>query len=214
MAHRPITGQLTGDIVDVRFPFSGLVSKVFKYPGEQVKQGDWLASLDKKELQADLDRQLADYEKIRAEFEIFNLHNPNVGTDLLKYEKIQKQAALNSSVKSVESAKYKMDAADLKSPVAGIVCDISNLRPGLFVTPGSYSVSILDTSSLVFSAEITWLDLTRFSEGSVHKIKFESLKEEIEGTTLPLIPSQKGLTIRLSLPTASTLPLGLSGTIQ
>jgi len=100
-----------------------------------------------------LDKELADFEKVRAEFEIFVLNNPKPADDMTKYKKIQAQATLNASVKAVELAKFNLDAVDLKSPVNGIVIDNSQLRVGLNITPGGYSYKILDMDSVVIEAE-------------------------------------------------------------
>jgi hypothetical protein len=44
-----------------------------------------------------LDKQLLDYEKIRADFEIFNLQKGGAADDLTKYLKTEKQAQLIST---------------------------------------------------------------------------------------------------------------------
>ncbi len=150
---KSMKGKVTADIIDVRFAFAGKVARVYKHPGDSVKTGDWLASLDRKELQTILDKELADFEKVRAEFEIFVLNNPKPADDMTKYKKIQAQASLNASVKAVELAKLNLDAVDLKSPVNGIVIDNSQLRVGINITPGSYSYKILDMDSVVIEAE-------------------------------------------------------------
>jgi len=145
--------KVTADIIDVRFAFAGKTVRVYKHPGDSVKTGDWLASLDRKELQTILDKELADFEKVRAEFEIFVLNNPNPPDDMTKYKKIQAQASLNASVKAVELAKLNLDAFVLKSPVNVIVIDDSQLRVGINITPGGYSYKIMDTDSVVIEAE-------------------------------------------------------------
>jgi multidrug resistance efflux pump len=169
-------GVVTGEIIDVRFAFAGKVARVSKIPGDIVKIGDFLASLDRKELQSILDKELADYEKVRAEFEIFVINNPNPADEKTKYEKVQAQALLNASVKAVELAKINLDAADLKSPVNGIVVENSGLRAGMNITPGSYSYRILDTDSLVIETE------ENLNPGQKVSI----------GTVLPMIPAVKG----------------------
>lgn len=147
-------GQVVTEVVETRFAYSGKVANVYKKPGDRVKIGDFLASLDRKILQTMLDRELADYEKVRAEFEIFALQNPNPTDDKTKYLKTEAQATLDAAVKTVEIAKYNLDEADLKSPVNGVVLDNNGMRTGMYVTPGSYAYQLLDSDSTVIETEI------------------------------------------------------------
>ena len=70
-------GVVKARIIDARFATSGKVSVVKKFTGDTVKKGDLLSSLERKTAQATLDRELADFERVRADFEIFNQKNPN-----------------------------------------------------------------------------------------------------------------------------------------
>ena len=186
---KKFSGVVTADQIEVRFAYSGKVAKVYKHPGDSVKIGDWLASLSKKEPQAQLDQELADYERIRAEFEIFVASHANPGSDREKYEKVQAQAVLNAAVKSVELAKFRLDDADLKSPVAGTVIVDGGIRPGLNITPGSYPFTILDNNTFRLVADVDWDDLPLFTPGNSVTVKLSDRKEEASGIILPLIPS-------------------------
>ncbi|MBU1127146.1 HlyD family secretion protein, partial [Patescibacteria group bacterium] len=108
MPDKVFKGNVSAKIIEVRFALSGKTSKILKKTGDTVRKGELLASLDKGILQTNLDRQLADYEKTRADFEIFNLKNPQISDDLSKYLKTEKQAQLNASVKEVELAKIRL----------------------------------------------------------------------------------------------------------
>src|SRR3989339_895894 len=109
----PYIGLAMADIIELRFPFSGLVANLNKKLGDSVKKGEIIASLTRTTLQSELDRQLAEYEKVRADFEIFALQNPDPSDDISKYQKTARQAQLNASVKYVEIAKAKLDLVDL-----------------------------------------------------------------------------------------------------
>jgi multidrug resistance efflux pump len=179
-----IKGKITADVIEARFAYAGKVAGVNKKPGDTVKIGDLLATLDRKQQQTVLDKELADYEKVRAEFEIFALNNPNPDDDLTKYKKTEVQATLNASVKAVELAKFSLDEADLKSPVNGIVIDNNGMRSGMYITPGSYAFKIIDTDTIC--AE------TKALIPAGTKVKIKHGDTETEGTVLPLIPSLKG----------------------
>lgn len=142
------------DQIDIRFPFSGFVAQVFKKAGDVVKKGEWLATLETKQLQTELDKELADYEKIRARFEIFDKEHPTVTDDLVKFLKVIEQADLNSSVKSVELAKMRLDQTKLICPINGIVVSDGGCRPGLFATSASNAFTVLDTDSFRLRVEL------------------------------------------------------------
>lgn len=208
-------GKVVAEEVEVRFAFSGKVAKVNKNPGDSVKPGELLASLDTRFLQLELDRELADYQRIRADFEIFKIKNQDP-SDTAKHEKTRKQAYLDSAVKQVEIAKYKMDQANLASPVEGIVLENSGLRPGLFITPGSYGFEILDLETLTLEIEGKWDDVDKFAPGTEMKVKILSLDQELAGKAIQPLPRLKkgNATIRLKLPKSDEIWPGMEGTAE
>lgn len=154
MARKKIAGVVVADVIEARFAYSGKVARVNKRPGDRVKKGEILASLDRTLLQKELDRQLADYEKTRAEFEIFGKQHSNPTDDLTKYAQKIEQAQLDVSVKEVEIAKLRLDQADLVSPVNGMVTDDGGNRPGLNVSPASNAFLVMDMDSMRLEIEV------------------------------------------------------------
>lgn len=215
MSDKPYQGEIKAKIFELRFASSGKVSAVFKKKGDLVKKGEVIASLDRKILQAQLDRQLADFERVRAEFEIFNLQKGEPSDDVTKYLKVQKQAQLNASVKEVESAKASLDQMDMFSPVEGIIIDDSNLVVGLYVTPSSNPVKVLETASFFFEFEIEQVDLNSFIEPKPITIRLTGLNREIAGNTRKIIPSEKAKAgkylVEVNLQNKSGLLLGMQG---
>ena len=190
MAEKTYKGKVKARIVELRFASSGKLAKLNKKRGDTVKKGELIASLDKKLLQIELDRQLGDYEKKRAEFEIFNIQKGEPQDDLTKYLKSIKQAELNVSVKDVEIAKAKLDQADLFSPVEGIIIDDSNLVPGIYITPASGAVRIIDTSSYYFEVEIDQENLKDFLEPREVRVEISGINKKYSGKTRGVIASQ------------------------
>ncbi len=209
-------GKIAADIIEVRFAFSGKVSKVIKKPGDRVAQGELLASLETKFLQAELDRELADYERVRAEFEIFGIKVKDPQTDIEKYEKTRMQALLNSAVKAVELAKYRMDQVNLTSPVAGIIISDEGLRPGMYITPGSYGFEILDLATLHFELEIPWSESGKFAEGAQVKVVIEGKDGELTGQALSPLPILKSgaCLVRIKLESIDGLWPGMEGEVS
>ena len=199
---RSYPGFVTADIIEVRFAFAGRISAVNKHYGEKVKQWDLISSLDKKILQAELDKELADYERARANFD-----------KATTVEKQLAQIALNISVKNVELAKMRLDSADLISPIEGMVLDNGGLRPGMNITPASNPIKILDISSYRFEFEITQNDLEKFSKPREVLISFfKGTKDDVSAQTLPPVMGSKGkFIISAQLPKLETILPGLEG---
>lgn len=212
MTEKVYKGKVKAKIIELRFAASGKLANLFKKRGDTVKKVELVASLDKKLLQAELDRQLGDYEKVRAEFEIFNLKKGEPQDDLAKYLKTAKQAELNISVKEVEIAKARMDQLDLFSPVEGMIIDDSSLVPGIYLTPSSNPIKILETASYYFEIEINQEDLGLFLNPRPMTVKISGTGKSYTGNSKPIIPSlDSKLRVEVELQYDTGLILGLEG---
>lgn len=213
-------GEIKARIIECRFALSGKVARVNKVKGDTVKKWDLLGSLDRKILQTELDQQLADFEKVNADFTGFAKKFPDPQDDN-KFTKAEKQAGLNASVKQVELAKARLDQVDIFSPVDGIVLDDGEIAAGIYTTPGGSPFTILDTSSYYFEFEITQKEVFDFreanppspkaSEGRKCKIKVEGVKEEIEGETSPVFSDGKKFSVKIPITNTKDIMLGMTG---
>lgn len=207
-------GVVIAEIIEVRFAFSGKVVSVKKQAGDAIKQGEVIASVDRKPLQTELDRQLADYEKVRAEFEIFNIKSGQAGDDITKFLRQEKQAQLNASVKEVELAQYRLDHADLVSPVEGTIVDMQGLAAGLHVTPASNPVTIVARSPLRFRFTVSQKELSRFLTPATVRIKLDGLEKEYSGTTrVPVTGKDGTFPIEVQVEDGSGLLPGMVGNV-
>ena len=205
-------GKVKARIIELRFAASGKLVNLLKRRGDTVKKGELVASLDKKSLQAELDKQLADFEKVRAEFEIYNIQKGEPQDNIAKYLKSQKQAELNVSVKEVELAKAKLDQADIFSPVEGVVIEDSDLVPGLYITPSSNPIKIIDNKSFYFEISIEQDEINKFLTPSPVQIRINGINKTVTGNTKPIISSIDGkFSIEVDLPDSSGLFFGLEG---
>lgn len=204
-------GEVKGRIVEVRFALSGKIANVARRTGDVVKKWDTIASLDRKILQIELDQQLADYERVRADFEIFSQKTPNLAEAIDKYLKTEKQASLNGSVKEVELAKARLDQTDLLSPVDGIIIDDSGIVPGLYVTPASGSIKIVDTNSYFFEFAIDQKNIHDFINERKCKVEILTIDVNVEAETQPVFSDGKKFLVRASIPESKYLLLGVKG---
>ncbi len=209
-------GEIKGKIVEVRFAISGLVSYVAKRGGDLVSKGNVLASLDKKILQQQLDCELLDYEKVRADFDAYGLKVGEPSDDIGRFSKKQKQASLDLSVKSVELAKARLDQVNLFSPVSGVVIDDSNMVAGLYVSPASSPFKILETSSFYFEFEIDQADLVKFKQEVGMEITLQPFEEKYLGKTKAILPycgkKAGSFNVVVALEKTEGLMMGMIGT--
>lgn len=210
MEGKSFKGIVKCRVIEVRFGTSGKVASVAKKIGDSVKKGELLASLDRKSFQMELDRQLTDYERVRAEFEIFNLEKGEPKDDVARFLKTQKQSQLNASVKDVELAKVKMDMADLFSPIEGLIVDDSNIVAGIYVTPSSNPFKIAE-NKFFLEMEVDQEDVALFMESQKLAVKIAGLDKVIETTSsLPVLPGSKGrFVVKADLVDSSGLLSGL-----
>lgn len=210
MASLTVRGVLSADIIEARFPFSGQVILVVKKTGNSVHKGNLLAALDKRLLQSDLNRQLSQYEQVRAQFEIFAKKYPNPGDDITKYQKNIEQSQLNAAVNEVELAKLRLDQTSLISPVSGLIIDDGACRVGQYVTPASSAYKVLDQESYFVHAELDLSKLKYFSSPLPAKIKIKDIKEAFDSmSSLPLPGPKSKFTVIFSLTTPNPLPTPL-----
>jgi len=210
MTTKVFKGEVRGRVLEVRFALTGKVARVAKRVGEKVKKGELLASLEKKIFQIELDRQLADYEKRRADFEIFNLQKGGAVDDLTKYLKMEKQAQLNASVKEVELAKARLDQTDLFSPVEGIILDDGEFVSGMNITPASYAFKILERASLWFEIEIEQEDISFFAQPRQGEVEIFGVGKQpvVSG---PVFADGKRFFLKIELPDKEGILLGMRG---
>lgn len=218
MVEKTYKGEIKARVIDLRFAYSGKVSFVSKKKGDFVKKLEAVAGLEKKTFQAELDKQLSDFERVRAEFEIFNLQKGEPSDDITKYLKTEKQAQLNISVKEVELAKSKLDQADLISPVEGIIIEDNDIVPGINISPASNPIIVLETASYFFEFEIEQSNLQSFKESVDVRIKIADITREIPGTTRKVISSLQTkpgkFLVIVDLQDKTDLLLGMQGEVK
>lgn len=194
------SGVILSPQYELRFPFSGKITHVNKKQGEVVKKGESIASLDRRLRQIELDRQLADYEKVRASFELFTIkHGPNDSNDEIKYMRQEKQSALNASVKEVEIAKYNLDQSTLINPANGVIIQMNNLVPNMYITPSGSDVVISSLEDLYFQFEVSQKQLKHISSTTVLELTIEGISSKQHISVQPIHAGKHGIFVAKSL---------------
>lgn len=201
MATKKFVGQITAEIVELRFATSGKLVGLYKKLGDYITRGQVIASLDKKILQLELDQKLADNKLVRADF------------DAGKGQKNILQADLDTSVRDVELAKYKLDLADLLSPVPGQIIDLGGNVVGLNITPSANAVKIVRTDNLIFRIKINPEEVHLFLNPAVSQpIDFPKIGKKLFAKSgLPYPNTNFDYFVDFSVEDYNGVPVGLEG---
>lgn len=200
MAGKKFEGSVISEIFELRFASSGKLVGLYKKLGDFVSRGEIIASLDKKLLQLELDQKLADNKLVRATF------------DLGKGNKSILQADLDASVRDVELAKYKLDQADLVSPINGRIIDLGGNIVGLNATPSANAVKIIK-NELIFRIKIKPEEVHLFNNPSVElPIDFPKLGKKVFAKyNSPYPDYHLEYFVDFILPDSKDVPAGIEG---
>jgi len=174
------------EVANLTFQTSGLLTWVGVREGDWVKKWQGIASLDKKELQKRLDRQLNLYLTNRWDFEQLQddyqeTKERHLITDQIKRILEKAQFSLDNAVIDVELADLAKRLATISTPIEGIVIRVDTPNPGINITPAATFI-VVDPASVFFSANVDEADIGRVIIGQKVKITLDAYPdEEFEG---------------------------------
>lgn len=146
--------------VNLKFQASGKLAWVGVKEGDRVKKWQAIASLDKLELQKNLEKELIDYMNERWDFEQDkDDYEDQIITDSLKRILEKAQFDLNRDVLDVEIADLALKLAVIVSPIDGIVTKVETPVAGINVTPATAEFIIADPNEVYFEARIDEADI-------------------------------------------------------
>ena len=206
--------------VILRFQTSGRLAWVGVKKGDWVKKWQAIASLDKRQLQKSLEKELIDYMNQRWDFEQqHDDYQNDVLTDSIKRILEKAQFDLNRDVLDVEIADLTLKLATIVSPINGIVTEIEAPVAGVNITPATAEFIIADPNEVFFKATIDEVDIAEIREGqkailvldsypdeeveaAVKQISFQAETSSGGGTVFPVkisLPSNESLRFRLGM---------------
>lgn len=213
--------------IGLKFQTSGKLAWVGVKEGDSVKQWQAIASLDKKELQKKLEKEVNDYMNERWNFEEDRETYHVTTDDLDKYtlsntvRRILEKAQfdLNNTVLDVEIAHETQELATLVSPISGIVTHIDIPVAGVNITPATAVFTVADPNQVVFEANVDEVDIGQIKAGQgailtldaypeeeietkVEKISFTATTTRGGGTAFPVkftLPENQNLKFKLGM---------------
>lgn len=189
-----ISGELEADEkTTIRFQSSGLLSWVGVKKGDFVKKGTALASLDRNELQKNLQKYLNTYMDSRWDFDQTKDEYRQPGQEYwaLSWDQrndidraLQKaQFDLNNAVLDVELKDILLKYATIYAPIDGIITGLAAPFPGVHVTAATSEIEITNPNSLYFSLLPDQNEVTTLFASMSADIIFDSYPEEtVSGT--------------------------------
>lgn len=220
-----LSGKVAADkLAILRFPTGGLVTYLGANEGDQLKKWQTIASLDTRQTQKTLEQKLNLYAIQRGSFEQTIDDNDNSVPDgdlarELNRLLAKNQYQLENTVKDVEYLDLSLKLSRLTSPIQGILVKAPIKTSGVNVL-ATDTWTVVDPTSLYFSADLDETDLKRVSVGQEVEIMLDAYPDVTHNSVVSSISyTPKETTtgtvyeIKLALPENSQheLRLGLNG---
>jgi membrane fusion protein, multidrug efflux system len=219
-ASRPIVlaGALGArDEVTLSFKVGGVVHRVAADPGDRVRAGQVLATLDLREVDAQVARARAAAAKARRDLErLERLARDSVATAVQAQDA---RTALDVAEADLAAAEFNRSRAVIAAPAAGTVLR-RTAEPGELVAPGAPVLSLAsDARGQVFRASAPDRDRLRLAVGDSASVRLGALPGRVlAGVVLELgaapDPRTGAYRVVVGVAGAARLPSGLVGTAE
>jgi membrane fusion protein, multidrug efflux system len=199
----PLSGSIAPIVqATVKSKVAGEVQLVTLREGQDVSEGDVIARVDTRNLQAQYDRELAAVDKARADLQLSTL-NRDKNRVLLEQKYISQntyestESAYAASVASLRLAeaqarlaKIDLDDTVIRAPFTGTIAG-RHVQPGEKVSPDSQIVTLVDLRNMVLEAAVPAADIpgvsigqkVRFTVGGFGERQFEGEVQRINPVT-------------------------------
>jgi RND family efflux transporter MFP subunit len=198
--------------VELKFQTSGKLSWVGVKEGDTVAAYQAIATLDKREVQKNLEKALRDYSKDRNDFEetwrvtYDGKKTTDTLTDTVKRILEKNQWDLELAVLDVELKNLAVEYATLVTPIAGVVTHIDTPYAGINITPATSVFEVSDPTSIIFEANIDEVDINGIALGQMAKISLDAYPD----ATFSGVISYIALTSELSSGGSTVFPVKIT----
>jgi membrane fusion protein, multidrug efflux system len=213
----PLSGSMSPIVqATLKSKVGGEVELVPLREGQEVREGEVLARIDTRNLQAQYDRQLAAVERARADLQLATL-NRDKNRTLLESHYISQNtyeatesayAGMVANLKLAEAdarlARISLDDAIVRAPFAGTVAK-RHVQPGEKVSPDSSIVTLVDLRHMVLEAAVPAADIPAVSIGQHARFKVGGFgAREFDGEVQRINPitadGSRAITIYIGVP--------------
>lgn len=146
----------------------GMIRKLRFELGDQVKEGQILATLDMQSLELDLQKAESNASKLKNDLKVYTELMEGKAATQEKVNDITKN--YQDAVNQVEQIKKSLADASIKSPITGIVASKS-AEEGMFVNGGGEIASVIALSKAKVAVSLTEREVYQITDGQSVKIK-------------------------------------------
>ncbi len=178
------TLSLSGEIeaeekATLKFQTSGMLAGVGVKEGDYVKKYQWIASLDKNELEKNLKKYLNTFsnEKMDLDQQREDYKDKAI-TDAMQRVLNEAQYDLNNSIIDVEIKDIALKYANLYTPIEGIVTRIDTPYAGVNITPTTAEFEIINPKTVYFSASAEQSDVINLKKGMKAEIYLDPYSDK------------------------------------
>ena len=165
---------------------SGLITKVLVKEGDSVTSGQVLVVLDNAQ-------EIAEFKTAQAQFKEADLHAKRVqwlfekGAESKESAEESRVAAIgkNSNLVAKQEA---LDKRSIRSPINGIVGDLSGVNPGQYFEQGKSNFFVVNNENLSIDLSVPALQASKIKLGQQVKMLDESKKDVIGEGKIAFIP--------------------------
>jgi RND family efflux transporter MFP subunit len=217
----PLSGSVAPFVqATLKSKVGGEVEQFKLREGQDVREGDVIARVDTRNLQAQYDREAAAVDKARADLDLARL-NRDKNRTLLEQRYIsqntyeQTESAYAGSVASFKLAeaqarvaKINLDDAVIRAPFSGTIAK-RLVQPGEKVSPDSAIVALVDLKQMVLEAAVPAAEIPSVRVGQKVRFRVSGFGErQFEGEVQRINPltsdGSRAITIYIAVPNADS----------
>jgi len=180
-----VSGQIDAqEQAQVRFQTSGRLVWVGVTEGDRVKKWQALASLDKRELEKKLEKELNDFMTQKWTFDQSHDDYQEEKDNAVITKEIERildkaQFSLSNRVIDVELTDLALKYATIYSPIDGIVTEIDSPLSGVNITPAQATFTIVNPDSLAFYLKVNETEVVNLVEDQGVSIRLDAFPNRI-----------------------------------
>lgn len=199
----------------VEAKIAGRIEALLVAPGQLVKQGETIATLDARETKARLDSAQAVRDQAKRDLERISKLVKDGASTASELDAVQARQRVAAA--AVTEAETMLGHARVVAPFDGVItrklADVGDLA-----TPGRPLVEIEDPARLRFEADLPEALLDRLQLGVKLPVRISSLKDSVEGAVSEIAPVAEAVSrtflVKLDLPVVAGLKAGQFGRVS
>lgn len=218
------SGILSGkNMANLRFKMGGKMVYLAVQPGDTVKKGQVIATLDNQELSIAL--QQAQNNRRNTQAQVDNIHDQVQGkTTTQTFADIalrtNAEVANDNAWDNLRAAQRAFQDTVIISPISGVVVGQDNIAQGQNVAPSDLIAQIVDFSQKDFSADVDESDIGKVALGQIAQVTLNAYGDKIfNGKVVEIFPQAKTsssgattVTVKIELTDPAIHPIyGLNG---